>query len=173
MNDGLVLVARLGRTVGVRGFVRLHNLSDFARQFQKNASFFDENGKIYTIKEKQGETVLFVGFESLEAAKNLVNLRLFQSEENTRKTCKLGAGEYFYFDIIGLKVLENGLLLGVVKDILEAGNHLLLIKSDESLVAQGLASEFYLPYVDFYVLKIDLQKGEIQAKNALTLLESL
>ena len=156
MNEALVLVAKLGRTVGVQGFVRLHNLSDFPEQFECGASFFDKNSRVLKIKARNAQSVLFEGFESLESAKTLVNLELFQSVEKSRASCKLGDDEFFYFDIIGLEVFENGLLLGVVKDILPAGNDLLLIKSDESLVKKGFASEFYLPYVDFYVKSVEL-----------------
>ena len=212
MKSENVLVAKLGRTIGIKGFVRLHNLSDFPEQFKRGASFFDESGRELVIKEYSGDSVLFEGFESLESAKNLVNLSLFQSKEQSRKACKLGKDEFFYFDIIGLKVLENGVQLGIVKDIIEVGaHHLLLIATDEKLVAtstnapaiakkfvatadkptkadkklatrskvdekptaQGAAKEFYLPYVDFYVAKVDLASGQIHAQNALTLLESL
>lgn len=156
MNEALVLVAKLGRTVGVQGFVRLHNLSDFPEQFECGASFFDKNSRVLKIKARNAQSVLFEGFESLECAKTLVNLELFQSVEKSRTSCKLNEGEFFYFDIIGLEVFEDGLLLGVVKDILPAGNDLLLIKSDESLVKKGFASEFYLPYVDFYIKSVEL-----------------
>lgn len=156
MNESLVLVAKLGRTVGVQGFVRLHNISDFPEQFECGASFFDKNSRVLKIKARNAQSVLFEGFESLESAKTLVNLELFQSVEKSRASCKLNEGEFFYFDIIGLEVFENGLLLGVVKDILPAGNDLLLIKSDESLVKKGFASEFYLPYVDFYIKSVEL-----------------
>ena len=172
MNEALVLVAKLGRTVGVQGFVRLHNLSDFPEQFECGASFFDKNSRVLKIKARNAQSVLFEGFESLESAKTLVNLELFQSVEKSRASCKLGEGEFFYFDIIGLEVFENGLLLGVVKDILPAGNDLLLIKSDESLVKKGFASEFYLPYVDFYVKSVELgakdseKSADLQSTNS-------
>lgn len=167
-----MLVAKLGRTVGVQGFVRLHNLSDFPEQFECGASFFDKNSRVLKIKARNAQSVLFEGFESLESAKTLVNLELFQSVEKSRASCKLGDDEFFYFDIIGLEVFENGLLLGVVKDILPAGNDLLLIKSDESLVKKGFASEFYLPYVDFYVKSVELgakdskKSADLQSANS-------
>lgn len=164
MNEALVLVAKLGRTVGMQGFVRLHNLSDFPEQFECGASFFDKNSRVLKIKARNAQSVLFEGFESLESAKMLVNLELFQSVEKSRANCKLNKDEFFYFDIIGLEVFENGLLLGIVKDILPAGNDLLLIKSDESLVKKGFASEFYLPYVDFYVKSVEL--GAKDSKGA-------
>lgn len=172
MNEALVLVAKLGRTVGVQGFVRFHNLSDFPEQFECGASFFDKNSRVLKIKARNAQSVLFEGFESLECAKTLVNLELFQSVEKSRASCKLNEGEFFYFDIIGLEVFENGLLLGVVKDILPAGNDLLLIKSDESLVKKGFASEFYLPYVDFYVKSVELgakdseKSADLQSTNS-------
>lgn len=172
MNEALVLVAKLGRTVGVQGFVRLHNLSDFPEQFECGASFFDKNSRVLKIKARNAQSVLFEGFESLECAKTLVNLELFQSVEKSRASCKLGDDEFFYFDIIGLEVFENGLLLGIVKDILPAGNDLLLIKSDESLVKKGFASEFYLPYVDFYVKSVELgakdskKSADLQSTNS-------
>ena len=167
MNEALVLVAKLGRTVGVQGFVRLHNISDFPEQFECGASFFDKNSRVLKIKARNAQSVLFEGFESLESAKTLVNLELFQSVEKSRASCKLNEGEFFYFDIIGLKVFENGLLLGVVKDILPAGNDLLLIKSDESLVKKGFVSEFYLPYVDFYVKSVE--RGAKDSKKSVDL----
>lgn len=165
-------MAKLGRTVGVQGFVRLHNLSDFPEQFECGASFFDKNSRVLKIKARNAQSVLFEGFESLESAKTLVNLELFQSVEKSRASCKLNEGEFFYFDIIGLEVFENGLLLGVVKDILPAGNDLLLIKSDESLVKKGFSSEFYLPYVDFYVKSVELgakdskKSADLQSANS-------
>lgn len=160
-----MLVAKLGRTVGVQGFVKLHNLSDFPEQFKCGASFFDKNLRVLKIKARNAQSVLFEGFESLESAKTLVNLELFQSVEKSRASCKLGDDEFFYFDIIGLEVFENGLLLGIVKDILPAGNDLLLIKSDESLVKKGFASEFYLPYVDFYVKSVELGAKDSKGAN--------
>lgn len=172
MNEALVLVAKLGRTVGVQGFVRLHNISDFPEQFECGASFFDKNSRVLKIKARNAQSVLFEGFESLESAKTLVNLELFQSVEKSRASCKLNEGEFFYFDIVGLEVFENRLLLGVVKDILPAGNDLLLIKSDESLVKKGFASEFYLPYVDFYVKSVELgakdseKSADLQSANS-------
>lgn len=152
--------------------MRLHNLSDFPEQFECGASFFDKNSRVLKIKARNAQSVLFEGFESLERAKTLVNLELFQSVEKSRASCKLGDDEFFYFDIIGLEVFENGLLLGVVKDILPAGNDLLLIKSDESLVKKGFASEFYLPYVDFYVKSVELgakdseKSADLQSANS-------
>lgn len=174
MKNEHALVARLGRTVGIKGFLKLHHLSDFPEQFKCGASFFDENGQNYTIKAFKADAVLFEGFESVELAKNLVNVKLYQSIEQSRKSCKLKKDEFFYFDIIGLKVFENDVFIGTVKDIMPlSAQDLLLVSCDERLDIRSKVKEFYLPYADYYIIKIDLSNSQIHTQNALTLLESL
>ena len=53
MNE-LLQVARLGKTVGLKGGLRLYNLSDFPTQFKKGAKFLLENGwKPETEKDRE------------------------------------------------------------------------------------------------------------------------
>ncbi|TKX28754.1 16S rRNA processing protein RimM [Campylobacter sp. MIT 12-5580] len=174
--DNKVLVAKLGRSVGLKGFVKLHNLSDFIQQFKKGASFLDKKNKKLVIKEfdQQNQLVLFEGFESLELAKSLTNELLYQSLTHTRQTCKLEKDEYFYFDIIACIVFEEDLKLGEVVDILEtSASYLFLIKTDEELVKQGFVKEFYVPYADKYIQKVELENKMIFTHNAFELLKSL
>ncbi|EAI3302901.1 16S rRNA processing protein RimM, partial [Campylobacter jejuni] len=98
-----VQVAKLGKTVGLKGYVKLHNLSDFSSQFKKDATFFIKNTKeMLKIKHynANNSTVLFENYEDIEKAKELTNLILFQSIEKSRQTCKLKKDEFFYFDIL-------------------------------------------------------------------------
>lgn len=167
MNE-LVLVAKIGRSVGLKGYVKLHNLSDFPSQFQKNLGFFTKDKKELIIKDydKSRHSVLFYEYESLERAKELVNLELYQSVEKTRELCKLKKDEFFYFDIIGCKIKDMQRNLGEVKDILQSGGaYLFEVKSDESLINQGLAKIFFIPYIDKYVLKIDVKEKQILCSN--------
>ena len=45
--------------------------------------------------------------------KKLTNKNLFTTIERTRKECRVGNGEYFWFDIEGCKVIEDGKVLGI------------------------------------------------------------
>lgn len=176
MNDDMLVVATLGKSVGLKGYVKLHNKSDFASQFKKGASFNCDGGLNLTIKhfDISRSCVLFEGFEDVESAKTLTNKNLYTTKELTRKNCKLKKDEYFYFDIIGLKVVESGQILGIVIDIMDmSANYLLLVKVDDSLIKNGAAGEFYLPYVDRYIIDVSLQEGCIITKDAKDLLESL
>ena len=97
MNE-LLSVAKLGRVVGLKGALKLHNLSDFKEQFKKGACFLacfdgafsktdDASLKELCIKSFDSKTnlVIFEGYESKELAANLVNITLKRSLDDTRK----------------------------------------------------------------------------------------
>ena len=175
MNSDLLEVAKLGRTVGLKGALKLHNLSDFENQFKKGAKFSTKNGIELVIKsyEKAQKLVIFEGFESIEKASELVNFVLLRSIEDTRKFCKLEKDEYFYFDIIGCEICENDEILGLVGDIMESGaGFLLCVKTSDELIKSGLTSEFFVPYNDHFVLNVDIKNKKITTQNALAILEN-
>lgn len=177
MNDlsDLLEVAKLGRTVGLKGALKLHNLSDFEGQFKKGAKFATKTGTMLEIKsyEKAQKLVIFEGFESVEKAGELVNTLLLRSIKDTRKYCKLNSGEYFYFDIIGCEIYENSMLLGQISDIMENGaGFLLCVQTDTKLVKAALPKEFFVPYNDHFVLEVDIKAKRILAKNSFAILEN-
>lgn len=175
INDELLQVATLGKSVGLKGYLKLHNKSDFVQQFKSGAIFFDKDGKEFTIKayDKINQSVLFYDYEDVDLAKTLTNKILFTTKDITRKTCKLKDGEYFYFDILGLCVVENDEILGVVKDIDDSTNtYLLEISTDANLVKQNLPKSFYIPYLDNFVVDINLKDKKIYTKNSKAILEN-
>ncbi|HDZ5065716.1 TPA: 16S rRNA processing protein RimM [Campylobacter jejuni] len=160
-----VQVAKLGKTVGLKGYVKLHNLSDFSSQFKKDATFFIKNTReILKIKHYNisSSTVLFENYEDVEKAKELTNLILFQSIEKSRQTCKLKKDEFFYFDILECEVFEEDKRLGRVIDILETGSsYLFEIQSDEKWIEKKYPKTFFIPYLDKFVKNIDIEKRQI------------
>jgi len=171
----LIEVALLGKTVGLKGFVKLHNRGDFPNQFKKDAIFCDKNGKELVVKSynRANDTISFYGFEDMDSAKTLTNKTIYTTKDETRKNCKLKKGEFFYFDVIGCEIYENNQKLGEVEDIDEVGaNHLFLIKTDENLIAKGLEKSFYIPYIDVYIEKVDVENKKIYTKNAILILEN-
>lgn len=166
-------VAKIGKTVGLKGALKLHNKSDFPTQFKKGAKFHLKSGEILEILNfnSQNSQVIFKGYEDINLAKDLVNLTIYSTIEETRKSCKLKKDEFFYFDIIGLKVVENGEILGVVDSISEVGSGFLFeIKTSKHL--KEFASSFFIPYIDKYVCEISLENGQILTKDAKLILEN-
>ena len=175
MND--LIIATIGKSVGLRGELKLHLHTDFEEQFKKGSTFqTDKNQKltIQSYNSKRG-IVKFLEINTVDEAKKLTNQKLLTSQEESRKNCKLDDGEYFWFDIIGCKVVEDGKTLGVVKDIQRiASNDMLEIKTDKSLVENGLKKSFLIPYVkNVYIDRVDLESKTIYTKDAYPLLEIL
>ena len=49
MPDELLEVAKIGKTIGLKGALKLHDKSDFPKQFKKGANFFLGTGEILEI----------------------------------------------------------------------------------------------------------------------------
>jgi 16S rRNA processing protein RimM len=166
-------IAKIGKTYGVKGWQKLHLLTDFPTQFKPGATF--ESDKIDLTIEKidlKRKIVKFKGIDTPEDAKKLTNRVLYSTPEKTKQEIKLKENEYFWFDIIGCDVIEKDKVLGKVIDIERVDVDYLVIKTDESLVKQGFPKRFL---IDFKrnVDKVDVENKKIYAKGAIELLESI
>ncbi|MBN2869826.1 MAG: 16S rRNA processing protein RimM [Campylobacterales bacterium] len=168
-------VATLGRTVGLKGEMKLNLSTDFPEQFVAGATFNLENGTVVTLQSYNPERglVRLKGIDSPEAAKALTNARLFTTYEATRERCGLDEGEFFWFDMIGLSVREGDALLGTVREIERIGaQDYLLVATDGAFVSQGLPSTFLIPYIDHFIEKCDTGAKVIFVKGGRDLLEA-
>ncbi|MWV61554.1 16S rRNA processing protein RimM [Helicobacter saguini] len=105
---------------------------------------------------ESNNTIILNEFSSKNDSESLRNVTFFSTMEDTRKNCKLGKNEFFYFDIIGLDVVENGKILGQVQYIEQIANTHYFV----------LGKDFLIPYIDRYVLSIDVEKKQIQTRDA-------
>lgn len=174
-SQDLLHVATLGRTVGLKGDMKLNLSTDFPEQFIPNASFILENGKevVLSAYNPDRELVHLKGIDSPEAAKALTNAKLFTTYEATRERCNLADGEFFWFDLLGASVQEGEMVLGKVQEIERIGPlDYLLVTTDASLTAKGLSNTFLIPYIDRFVLKTDADAKVIRVEGGLDLLEA-
>jgi len=174
MNDK-VYVAKLGKTVGLEGYLRLFIDCDFPQQFKKGA-IFTTNRNLNLKIQGYSSSRQIVKFENYDgnAAKELTNQQLFVSFEDTRQNCSLGENQYFWFDLIDCKVSENGKILGFVEDVHRLPlNDYLQICTHKELVKQKLPNTFLIPYVvGNYIIKVDIPSKIINVKNCYEILEN-
>jgi 16S rRNA processing protein RimM len=166
-------IAKIGKSHGVRGWQKLHLLTDFPEQFKPGATFESDKTDLTIEKiDLKRKLVKFKGIDTPEDAKKLTNRILYSTPEKTKEEIKLKEDEYFWFDIIGCDVIEDNKLLGKVIDIERADVDYLVIKTNEELVKQGFPKRFL---IDFKrnVDKVDTENKKIYAKGAIELLESL
>ena len=170
-----ICIAKIGKTVGLKGELKLRIKSDFPEQF-KNKSVFsldDDNNITIEYYNEKNNNIKFYGYNDCQSAKMIVNKNLYTTLEETRKNCILTTNQFFWFDIIGLKVLENNRLLGVVKDIHRYSNiDYLEIITDANLVYMNLPKFFLIPYLQSHIKSVKLDDQSIFTINAFSILEN-
>ncbi len=174
-SEEKLCIAKFGRCVGLDGYLKLNIFSDFPEQFKKDAIFFLNDGEKITIQtyKKDRNIVKCLEAPTLGEAKKLVNKELYTSKESSKKLIKLKKNQYFWFDIIGLVVQEEGEILGTVKDVARypLGDYL-EVASQKELVKKDLAKVFLIPYNDTYIIDVDLEKKLIRVQKAKEILEN-
>ncbi|MEA3498505.1 MAG: ribosome maturation factor RimM [Campylobacterota bacterium] len=170
-----IYVAKLGKAIGLQGQQKLHIDSDFPEQFKKNSTFYTDKNQKLTIEtyNSKNNSVKFIGIDTVEDAKKLTNRELFVSQEDTREMCKLKNKQFFWFDIIECKVIEDSEILGTINDVQRMPlSDYLQIETTKELQDKGYSNIFLLPYIDDYVLDVDIDSKTITVKNGKDILEA-
>jgi 16S rRNA processing protein RimM len=170
-----IYVAKLGKSVGLKGQMRVYIESDFPEQFKKGVSFTTNKNKILTVESinQSFDTVKFVGIDTVEDTKTFINSLLFTTEEESKKNCKLNKKQFFWFEIEGCTIVENGLELGKVVEINRyPTDDYMTIETSKALLEKDpkTPKTFLLPYNDNYVLDVDLSTKVIQTQNGFDIL---
>lgn len=170
-----IYVAKLGKTVGLKGQQKLHIDSDFPEQFKKNTKFITDKKQELTVESYNAtnSVVKFIGIDTIEDAKKLTNRQLFTSKEDTKEFCQLKEKQYFWFDIMDCLIVENDITLGKVVDIQRMPlSDYLLIETSKELVEKKLSNQFLIPYIDEYILNVDINNKKITTTNSYPILEN-
>ncbi len=168
------LIGQFGRAVGLRGDLKLNLFTDFPEQFKVGRKLQTNRGEVTIERYNQKRnTIKLEGIDTPEDAKRFTNAKIFSTKEETKQYCTLKEGQYFWFDLIGCNIVEEGESLGVVKEIqrLPQGDYF-LIESDTSLVESGLAKSFLLPYIPQFIQEVDVEAKTIAVCGAKDILEA-
>lgn len=171
----LLLVARIGRLIGLNGGLKLHILSDFSHIFKPHSIFHTTLSSLPTLRifsfDQGRNIIIFDGFTTRDSAAKLINCELYSSVEESRAMCNLKEGEFLWEELVGVDVYDRDEKLGCVKEIERIGElDYLIVSTLPELVAQGFAKQFYVPHIKQYVLELGTQK--ILTSGAKALLEA-
>ena len=109
---------------GVRGEVRLLPFSDDLERYLNFKKFYLENGQLLEVESIKPHKRLFIvrfsGINDANAAQLLRGMKVYVPRSSLPK---LPEGEYFRFEMIGLKVyhVETGEELGTLENIISTG----------------------------------------------------
>lgn len=153
-------------------------ISTKSRKIGQSRSFFNDDGFFLTLQSfnPHKKSATFSEIQSIDSAKNLTSMLLYSSEFLTQKYCVLRENEHFWFEIIGLCVVENGEIIGIVSDIERIGSvDYLLVATNPAIFAKYphiKAKRFYIPYISRYILQTDKSKNTIFTQDSLGILEN-
>ncbi len=148
-----LVIGRILAPYGTKGEVKVKVITDFPERFDPQEVVYIEGTPtaIESSHHQKGNVgVKLAGVDSLEAAQRLCG-KLLEIHLNQAKP--LPKGEYYHFQLVGLKVwTTQGELLGEVSAILETG-------SNDVYLIQGPRGEILIPAVEDVVKSVDLTKG--------------
>ena len=162
LDAAKLAIGVIERPHGVHGEIRVRLTTDSPEYFAKAKRLFlgDEESqrRVLGIRFHQDNALIRLeGINTPEQVRALggTPIRTFASEVKP-----LAEGEYFYFQLIGLNVVnEEGELLGTLTDILETGaNDVYVVSSPES------KETILLPNISSVILNIDLETQTITVR---------
>ncbi|PCH75248.1 MAG: 16S rRNA processing protein RimM [Rhodobacteraceae bacterium] len=159
MSDELVCIGVIVGSFGVRGDVRVKSFCATPEDIETYSPLLSEDGqKTYSITlnsaVKHGFSARLGDVTTKEQADALHGVRLFTTRD---RLPSLPDDEYYYTDLIGLKVLDTGgAELGVVKDVVNHGAGDLL-----EVHGPALKTSVLLPFTLVSVPTVDLAAGRI------------
>jgi 16S rRNA processing protein RimM len=160
--DNYLRVGVISSTHGIKGEVKVYPTTDDVERFRTLKQVYLDTGKEHIELEvegvkffKQQAILKFKGFDNINDIEKYKGKDLLITRDNA---VKLKEGEYFIFDLIGSKVVnEEGDTLGELTEIMTTG------ANDVYIVATPQGKELLLPYIKECILDIDATNKVIKA----------
>lgn len=155
-----IYIGKVVNTHGIKGEIRIK--SDFLRKeliFKKNCCLYFGTNKTKEIinsyrVHKDYDMVTLNDISNINDVLKYKGQNVFIKREELNLTNK----DYLIEDLIEFEVYENKKILGKINDFMyNNGNVLLFIKGSK---------DFYIPYNDYFIKKVDLESQKIIVENA-------
>jgi 16S rRNA processing protein RimM len=155
-------VGTIVNTQGLQGEVRVISVTDFTDERYKpghKLALFDPKDQfVETLevkthrKQKNFDILKFVNHYHINDVEKYKSYVLKVAEEDLQE---LDDEEFYFHQIIGLEVFENGEKIGVVKEIMQPG-------ANDVWVVQRLGKkDLLLPYIPPVILKVDVANNRV------------
>lgn len=158
-------VGKIVNTQGLQGELRVLSVTDFAEErFKKGSrlSIFNEKDQLIAEveiarhrKQKNFDIVKFKGLYHINDVEKYKGYFLKVAENDLSE---LEEDEFYYHEIIGLDVYENGCLIGQIKEILQPG------ANDVWVVKRKGKRDLLLPYIPPVILNVDIPNGRVDVE---------
>ena len=153
----VIVIGRIVAPIGIRGEVKVIVLTDFPERFGVGNELVIRlpNGESKLVKIESGrrhKDGLTLRLEGIGTRNDAEALRDSEFVIDKSELAELPEGEFYVFDIIGLKVVtDDGRECGEVTEVLQTG------ANDVYVTSTGLC----IPALKNVVAKVDFDKGEM------------
>jgi 16S rRNA processing protein RimM len=161
--EALINIGKVGKAHGVNGSFQVVLLTDYPERFEDTQALHIHSGsepvrlvEVESVQFRSGRIALALkGVDTPEKCDQIKHYLLCAGED---ELVELEEGEYFHFQLEGLRALdESGDLLGTLTEVLATPAH-------EIYVVQTAAGEVLIPAVPEYVLQIDIEAGFVKLR---------
>ena len=157
-----VILGTIVNTFGIKGEVKVHSNTDFAKKRYKKGNKVTLVNPINKTKEevvvasyKQSKGMDIILFENIDNPDVAIKYKGYQILVEKNEKENLGKDVYHYADIYNCQVYHNDVLVGKVIDMFDSGAHLTLrIKREEQ-------KDILYPFVDKFISSIDVENKRI------------
>ncbi len=152
-----IIIGKIVAPMGIRGEVKVVILTDYPERFANGSELLlrlpeSEPKRVKITSQNPHKGGLTLKIEGIDTRNDAETLRGAEFVIDESELTELPAGEFYVFDIIGLKVTsEDGRECGEVTEVLQGG------ANDVYVTSTGLC----IPAMRDVIAKVDVEKGEI------------
>lgn len=157
----MLKIAKIIATRGLKGELKLYPYTNTPEDMDRISQIYVEGHKEpYQLKTVNlNKNIVFIrleGIDSIEKAEKLKNLDVYINEAEMLEF--LGDDSFFYEDLIGLQVYDEvDRYLGEVVDLRK-------LPKQETLVIEKDDSEWMLPFIDEFIIELNLEEGLLKVR---------
>ena len=140
---------------GIRGEVKVEVVTDFPERFAPQKIVYLNTSPLEIESCRPHKQHLVVKLATIDSVEDAEKLRGQDLTISRSELYPLPEGQYYTFQIIGLKVVTTeGKLLGRITEIMTTG-------SNDVYIVEGKRGEILIPAIEYVVKSIDLAKGKM------------
>jgi 16S rRNA processing protein RimM len=166
ISEDFVVLGKVSSVYGVKGWVKVYSYTDpMDRILEYGDWTLRKDQKVIQVEVDKGRShgkgmvAHLKGIDDRDVAKQYSGYEICVPRD---RLPELVEGDYYWYELEGLAVVTTqGVTLGKVDYMMNAGssNDVLVVKGDSNSIDRR---ERLIPYVDQFVLDVNLETGQIQ-----------
>lgn len=158
-NSKRLLVGTINGLFGVQGWVKIFSHTEPRKNILSYKPWYiqvDGQWQVLEIVSGRAQSKTIVakikGIDNREQAGIMMGTDVYIEKTQLPKLAK---NEHYWEDLIGLEVIsQSGFVFGKVKNLVDTG-------SNSVLITQGGKKEHWVPYIDPFLIEVDMNKRQI------------